>query len=101
MAQLPGQSSHGGRAVEPAAPLLSHRPHQRPLVARPARLRRKAWTSLPSAAESMCGSFSIPTATPRELQERSVGQTVCWPPNCCLLYTSDAADEEDSVDLGG
>ena len=22
-------------------------------------------------------------------------------PNCCLLYTSDAADEEDSVDLGG
>src|SRR5665648_1161360 len=21
--------------------------------------------------------------------------------NCCLLYTSDAADEEDSVDLGG
>src|SRR5664279_744603 len=23
------------------------------------------------------------------------------PPRCCLLYTSDAADEEDSVDLGG
>src|SRR5664280_3219307 len=22
-------------------------------------------------------------------------------PGCCLLYTSDAADEEDSVDLGG
>ena len=22
-------------------------------------------------------------------------------PNYCLLYTSDAADEEDSVDLGG
>ena len=22
-------------------------------------------------------------------------------PNFCLLYTSDAADEEDSVDLGG
>ena len=22
-------------------------------------------------------------------------------PNICLLYTSDAADEEDSVDLGG
>ena len=21
--------------------------------------------------------------------------------HCCLLYTSDAADEEDSVDLGG
>ena len=25
-----------------------------------------------------------------------------WPPKGdCLLYTSDAADEEDSVDLGG
>src|SRR5664279_5265279 len=24
-----------------------------------------------------------------------------WPPRTCLLYTSDAADEEDSVDLGG
>ena len=23
------------------------------------------------------------------------------PPCACLLYTSDAADEEDSVDLGG
>ena len=22
-------------------------------------------------------------------------------PNCCLLYTSDAADERSSVDLGG
>ena len=25
-------------------------------------------------------------------------QITSW---CCLLYTSDAADEEDSVDLGG
>src|SRR5665648_1254062 len=25
----------------------------------------------------------------------------CLPVNTCLLYTSDAADEEDSVDLGG
>src|SRR5664279_1459000 len=25
----------------------------------------------------------------------------CWPRSPCLLYTSDAADEEDSVDLGG
>ena len=24
-----------------------------------------------------------------------------YPHNICLLYTSDAADEEDSVDLGG
>src|SRR5664280_2656604 len=24
-----------------------------------------------------------------------------WPRGTCLLYTSDAADEEDSVDLGG
>ena len=76
------QSSHGGRVVESAAPLLSHRSHHRPFVARPARLRRKPCTSLPSAAKSMCGSFSMPTATPRELPERSAGPTVCWPPNC-------------------
>ena len=25
---------------------------------------------------------------------------MCWL-HCCLLYTSDATDEEDSVDLGG
>ena len=27
--------------------------------------------------------------------------SVCLSVSCCLLYTSDAADEEDSVDLGG
>src|SRR5664280_3002752 len=26
---------------------------------------------------------------------------ICAPPESCLLYTSDAADAEDSVDLGG
>src|SRR5664279_2119382 len=34
--------------------------------------------------------------TPEEQQARTTG--IPW---YCLLYTSDAADEEDSVDLGG
>ena len=28
-------------------------------------------------------------------------KTILCTKDCCLLYTSDAADEEDSVDLGG
>src|SRR5664279_528491 len=32
---------------------------------------------------------------------RNVAQNSPSPLNVCLLYTSDAADEEDSVDLGG
>ncbi|WP_029741852.1 NAD(P)-binding protein, partial [Enterobacter asburiae] len=31
---------------------------------------------------------------------RPVGAAISIWPNGCLLYTSDAADEEDSVDLG-
>eukprot|EP00658_Telonema_sp_P-2_P052306 TRINITY_DN40510_c0_g1_i3.p1 TRINITY_DN40510_c0_g1~~TRINITY_DN40510_c0_g1_i3.p1 ORF type:complete len:100 (-),score=13.46 TRINITY_DN40510_c0_g1_i3:59-358(-) len=31
----------------------------------------------------------------------NVTRTIGFLPNLCLLYTSDAADEEDSVDLGG
>ena len=30
-----------------------------------------------------------------------VVHVVCYVIEACLLYTSDAADEEDSVDLGG
>src|SRR5664279_6109527 len=39
-------------------------------------------------------------SNPRDLaaDEEQVVQTGCWF-GCCLLYTSDAADEEDSVDL--
>ena len=31
-------------------------------------------------------------------RKSGIGNGIC---NYCLLYTSDAADEEDSVDLGG
>eukprot|EP00658_Telonema_sp_P-2_P009386 TRINITY_DN13517_c0_g1_i4.p2 TRINITY_DN13517_c0_g1~~TRINITY_DN13517_c0_g1_i4.p2 ORF type:complete len:126 (+),score=45.81 TRINITY_DN13517_c0_g1_i4:201-578(+) len=34
------------------------------------------------------------------LQQRAASK-ITFPNVCCLLYTSDAADEEDSVDLGG
>ena len=30
-----------------------------------------------------------------------VGDPATWAPKTCLLYTSDAADERSSVDLGG
>jgi len=36
LAQLFRQSADGGRLAEPLAPLLSYRPHQRPIAARPA-----------------------------------------------------------------
>src|SRR6476661_1493358 len=45
VAQLPGQSAHGGGAAEPSAALLPHGSHQRPVAARAARLRRTAWTT--------------------------------------------------------
>eukprot|EP00656_Telonema_subtile_P021134 TRINITY_DN22176_c0_g1_i1.p2 TRINITY_DN22176_c0_g1~~TRINITY_DN22176_c0_g1_i1.p2 ORF type:complete len:108 (-),score=32.62 TRINITY_DN22176_c0_g1_i1:5-328(-) len=35
------------------------------------------------------------------LQERQINRLIHALSNLCLLYTSDAADEEDSVDLGG
>ena len=31
----------------------------------------------------------------------AAGETYAYDPNTCLLYTSDAADERSSVDLGG
>src|SRR5674536_394697 len=45
-----------------------------------------------SAGRSRCSPRSAPANSP------SAGATTTW---TCLLYTSDAADEEDSVDLGG
>src|SRR5674536_312074 len=37
----------------------------------------------------------------KELEIRMSGEIGTPVPEGCLLYTSDAADEEDSVDLGG
>src|SRR5674536_170515 len=52
---------------------------------------------------SIDAGFSCPN---RDGTKGSGGCTYCNndafnPSYCCLLYTSDAADEEDSVDLGG
>src|SRR5664280_356110 len=43
---------------------------------------------------------SSPSAASDEMTMR-IGDSIMALPNTCLLYTSDAADEEDSVDLGG
>src|SRR6266852_9379722 len=40
MGQLPRQSEHGGRPVEPHPPLLPHRPHRRTIATRSPRLTR-------------------------------------------------------------
>src|SRR5674536_158259 len=48
-------------------------------------------------------SFSAPAvaATRPRLGRPSSACPSSWRSETCLLYTSDAADEEDSVDLGG
>src|SRR5674536_338103 len=49
-----------------------------------------ASTSPPNPASTSCRPPTRPTHTPASSRSKT-----------CLLYTSDAADEEDSVDLGG
>src|SRR5664280_3769301 len=63
-----------------------------------------------AATNVSCRVSSAPATTPLDVTAsrwpartehpaRSVGDTAIY--QVCLLYTSDAADEEDSVDLGG
>src|SRR5674536_308255 len=51
------------------------------------------------------GALLIPLGVITHAEEASHGHRRAHPghlrPHTCLLYTSDAADEEDSVDLGG
>src|SRR5664280_3718567 len=62
--------------------------------------KRQETCALMAEKAEVCGTDCGKTATP-------VGNNLSIPrfthhPYChCLLYTSDAADEEDSVDLGG
>src|SRR5674536_347610 len=60
--------------------------------------RSRRWRAGSSRAAicHSCSSTSRPRSSPTTSRWR---WPVCWP--ACLLYTSDAADEEDSVDLGG
>ena len=45
---------------------------------------------------------SATARSPSRASSRSQARTVtAWPARACLLYTSDAADERSSVDLGG
>src|SRR5674536_372839 len=77
------QESRGLGDVYKRQSLGSPRPTCRCFADGPARAVRPPWSATAAA-----GHLSSPAArSPR--------------PRCCLLYTSDAADEEDSVDLGG
>src|SRR5665648_394724 len=72
------------------------------------------WSKAPRS-QHVLGDAAEPVGGQREHGgEDSVGQAQSWPvqldtghqppteaTSVCLLYTSDAADEEDSVDLGG
>src|SRR5664279_6349507 len=52
----------------------------------------------------LLASTETPFATRTSMAVRVAGADKAWlssPMKSCLLYTSDAADEEDSVDLGG
>src|SRR5674536_406231 len=51
--------------------------------------RRRAWRTRRSRRREWCAGWPA----------SSTGWCRTW--TTCLLYTSDAADEEDSVDLGG
>src|SRR5664280_1804719 len=62
-------------------------------------LRRMAYRDHPQV-QLKSGDTVVFSATPIPGNERAVNETIDRLYHC-LLYTSDAADEEDSVDLGG
>eukprot|EP00656_Telonema_subtile_P017744 TRINITY_DN1955_c0_g1_i1.p2 TRINITY_DN1955_c0_g1~~TRINITY_DN1955_c0_g1_i1.p2 ORF type:complete len:116 (-),score=29.01 TRINITY_DN1955_c0_g1_i1:22-369(-) len=51
--------------------------------------------------EKLQSSVDEGTVTPDETQLAKLAKYATVQAQVCLLYTSDAADEEDSVDLGG
>src|SRR5664280_838137 len=73
-----------------------------PRSARATRARpTKGWTRLrpPSCFYSEASRFQ-PEHAPFLISIHAFDQVkMSWESRCCLLYTSDAADEEDSVDL--
>src|SRR5664279_5024726 len=72
------------------------RPHT-PLRSTPWRPRTRGWhgCDCPRNLEPCCSHVPRPTSSPPTVPCTDAINTIC------LLYTSDAADEEDSVDLGG
>src|SRR5664280_2813183 len=108
--------------MEIRSPLASRRAYARAIHADAAprpdaweRSRQMPWSwflrLLPSPSVLIRESFPPPTRCPPSVATESPTNAAPWlhrstPARnaarwCCLLYTSDAADEEDSVDLGG
>eukprot|EP00658_Telonema_sp_P-2_P039659 TRINITY_DN28340_c0_g1_i1.p1 TRINITY_DN28340_c0_g1~~TRINITY_DN28340_c0_g1_i1.p1 ORF type:complete len:112 (-),score=45.59 TRINITY_DN28340_c0_g1_i1:66-401(-) len=63
---------------------------------------KKSYSSSLSWVSTFCSSSSMAFLCSRAVcTSRSIAVTFFSTCCSCLLYTSDAADEEDSVDLGG
>src|SRR5665648_1289666 len=90
------------------------RPNPGPILSRHALLRFMARFRVKSASLWRQGHFIFRTRVPRlwcYISHGGFARTACESATgrhaaavanqTCLLYTSDAADEEDSVDLGG
>src|SRR5664280_56907 len=78
-------------------------PHQEPIMIS----GRAPITSAPDTMRSLaflrrlsCGNTSTPPAASIS-SDTQPSPAIIGSSHSCLLYTSDAADEEDSVDLGG
>src|SRR5665648_1257571 len=59
----------------------------------------RAWVSTPMTNGCECATMAM--GDRRSFLETEMDTVAKRPVPVCLLYTSDAADEEDSVDLGG
>src|SRR5664279_2138440 len=98
MAHPGHQRRESGAAGAPAADdrvgLGGEDPRTRILL--PETVHRHARDYPRTGPEKRAGSAFAPLSTRRSQQAPCAGL-----PYTCLLYTSDAADEEDSVDLGG
>eukprot|EP00658_Telonema_sp_P-2_P077381 TRINITY_DN6988_c0_g1_i4.p1 TRINITY_DN6988_c0_g1~~TRINITY_DN6988_c0_g1_i4.p1 ORF type:complete len:160 (+),score=29.39 TRINITY_DN6988_c0_g1_i4:802-1281(+) len=63
--------------------------------------RKRGHTMVQGFVTAAALTLIVITHPVREQLSRCVPHSHCTFPYSCLLYTSDAADEEDSVDLGG
>eukprot|EP00658_Telonema_sp_P-2_P030661 TRINITY_DN23120_c0_g1_i1.p1 TRINITY_DN23120_c0_g1~~TRINITY_DN23120_c0_g1_i1.p1 ORF type:complete len:237 (+),score=68.01 TRINITY_DN23120_c0_g1_i1:43-711(+) len=67
----------------------------------PSKKKKSGWRQISDPIASPSTQDAIVDSYPTEVYEQLKVQYSSWLSEGCLLYTSDAADEEDSVVLGG